>query len=136
MMENEKLLKRQFAIKLAITYAVLLVLSFLVMLFTYDFKWTLTNISNSLFIVNAPIFFVALIIQTGASRATLAVSYTARTWFAPKSTKDQFDNYQEYYDEKAPGHQKDVKHIIIATISLMFVAFIIARIIVDTRPNM
>ncbi|MDY0295082.1 MAG: hypothetical protein RBQ71_04670, partial [Acholeplasmataceae bacterium] len=70
MMENEKHLKRQFAIKLAITYAVLLVLSFLVMLFTYDFKWTFTNISNSLFIVNAPIFFVALIIQTGASRAT------------------------------------------------------------------
>lgn len=135
-MDNEKNIKKQFVIKMLITMTILLVISIIFLLFTYDFEWNLTNVSNSLFIVNAPVFFIALIMQTGATRATLAVSYTARTMFSYKKTKDQYDSFQEYYDEKAVVHQKDVRYILLATLILMLVAFILAQIYIDTIPNM
>ena len=135
-MELEKNVKKQFLLKTIIALAVLIVISVLVILIRYDFEWSLTNISNSLFIVNAPVFLIALIMQTGATRATLAVSYTARTMFSYKKTKDQYDSFQEYYDEKALSHQKDVRYILLANLILILIAFILAQIYIDTVPNM
>lgn len=135
-MDNEKQVKKQFFIKTLIALAVLIVISVIIILFRYDFTWSLINVSNSLFIVNAPVFFIALIMQTGATRATLAVSYTARTMFSYKKTKDQYDSFQDYYDERSASHQKDVRFILIANIILMLIAFILAQVYIDTVPNM
>lgn len=135
-MDNAKLIKKQFFIKTMITLAVLMVISIIFLLIRYDFIWSLMNVSNSLFIVNAPVFFIALIMQTGATRATLAVSYTARTMFSYKKTKDQYDSFQEYYDERSAGHQKDVRYILLANLILMLIAFILAQVYIDTVPNM
>lgn len=135
-MDNEKQVKKQFFIKTLITLAILIVISVIIILFRYDFTWSLINVSNSLFIVNAPVFFIALIMQTGATRATLAVSYTARTMFSYKKTKDQYDSFQDYYDERSVSHQKDVRYILLANIILMLIAFILAQVYIDTVPNM
>jgi hypothetical protein len=133
---NSKKYRTQFTIKFSIALLILITLSFIVLLSVYRLEFNLSNISNSIFIVSAPVFFVSLIIQTGATRATLAISYTAKTWFAPKSTKDQFDNFQEYYDEKSQGHQKDVKFLVFAALVMIIAAFVLAQIVIDARPNM
>jgi len=114
----------------------LIALSTLILLTFYNSDWNYENISNSLFIVNGPAFLIALMIQTGALRATLGVSYTAKAMLNPNKTMDQYDTFQDYVEEKAVKQKRDVKYLLFAALTLIVFAFIFAQLYMDSVPNM
>lgn len=123
-------------IKYIIALVCLTALSTFILLTFYSSEWNYENISNSLFIINGPAFLIALMIQTGALRATLGVSYTAKAMLNPNKTKDQYDTFQDYVDEKSIKQKRDVKYLLFATLTLIVFAFIFAQLYMDSVPNM
>lgn len=120
--------KKELLIKYFITLFVLIVVSFIFFLVFYQFNFRLSYISNSLFFINISVFVVSLIMQTGATRTFIPMSYTFKTWFKYKDTKEKYDNFDEYYKDNEKNHKKDVKHIMLASITLILIAIILAII--------
>jgi len=132
---KKKHLIQQF-IKYIIALAILMILSTFILTTIYSFNWTYENISNSLFIINAPAFLIALMIQSGALRATLGVSYTAKAMLNPTKTKDQYDTFQDYVEEKSLKQKRDVLYLLFAALTLIIAAFLFAQLYMETVPNM
>ena len=132
---KKKYLIQQF-IKYTIALAILMILSTFILTTIYSFNWTYENISNSLFIINAPAFLIALMIQSGALRATLGVSYTAKAMLNPTKTKDQYDTFQDYVEEKSLKQKRDVLYLLFAALTLIIAAFLFAQLYMETVPNM
>jgi uncharacterized membrane protein (DUF485 family) len=132
---KKKYLIQQF-IKYIIALAILMILSTFILTTIYSFNWTYENISNSLFIINAPAFLIALMIQSGALRATLGVSYTAKAMLNPTKTKDQYDTFQDYVEEKSLKQKRDVLYLLFAALTLIIAAFLFAQLYMETVPNM
>ncbi len=122
-------------IKYLVTSIVMLLLIVLVWGLAYQFELRLDSISNSIFIISVSVLAIALIIHTGATRATLGLSYTARAMFSPTKIKEKYHNFQEYYDEKAPGHVKRLDYIIIVSIIFVIIAFVLSMIYISSVPN-
>jgi hypothetical protein len=123
-------------IKYFVAVIVLAILSLLILSSLYGFEWNYENISNSLFVVNGPAFLIALMIQSGALRATLGVSYTAKAMLNPTKTKDQYDTFQDYVDEKSLKQKRDVKYLLFAALTLIVVALLLAQLYMESVPNM
>ena len=132
---KKKHLIQQF-IKYIIALAILMILSTFIFTTIYSFNWTYENISNSLFIINAPAFLIALMIQSGALRATLGVSYTAKAMLNTTKTKDQYDTFQDYVEEKSLKQKRDVLYLLFAALTLIIAAFLFAQLYMETVPNM
>lgn len=113
-----------------------MILSTFILTTIYSYNWTYENISNSLFIINAPAFLIALMIQSGALRATLGVSYTAKAMLNPTKTKDQYDTFQDYVEEKSLKQKRDVLYLLFAALTLIIAAFLFAQLYMETVPNM
>lgn len=128
-----KLTNKQKAKKLIINFLVMTVLNLLTLLIVYKFEISYMNASNSIFIVNMISFAIAIILQTGATRLTLGLSYTGKTIFQPKKTKEEYETLNDYYEEKAPLHKKDVKYLIYVNITYIIIAFILAQIYLETK---
>ena len=133
-MKKKELLKQ--IIKYFIAIIALALLSMLILSSLYGFEWNYENISNSLFVVNGPAFLIALMIQSGALRATLGVSYTAKAMINPTKTKDQYDTFQDYVEEKSLKQRRDVKYLLFATLTLLIVALLFAQLYMESVPNM
>lgn len=114
--------------KMLISAIVLLVLSFLVMWLVYDFSWRFDHISNSLFVVNMTSLVIAIMLQTGATRAYIGLTYTAKSIFKPRKTKEEYPSMQDFYDDRAPSHIKQVSYLIVVNGFYLFIAIIFAQL--------
>jgi hypothetical protein len=127
-MKNYIINNLEYIKKILISAIVLLVLSFLVMWLVYDFSWRFDHISNSLFVVNMSSLAIALVLQTGATRAYIGLTYTAKNIFKPKKTKEEYPSMQDFYDDRAPSHIKQVSYIIVVNGFYLVVSFIFAQL--------
>ena len=68
------------------------------MFFIYDFRISLMNISNVIFLMGVFFFFPGLISATGASQVFDSSLYLTRKTFAKNSENDfkTFNDYKEY----------------------------------------
>ncbi len=132
---SNKLTNKQIAIRAAISFAALGLISLIVLWSVYDFEWSLDTVSNSVFIVNVPVFLVAVVMQTGATRVTIGMTYATRMFFTYRKMKEEYDGYGEYYDEKSPGHTKNMVYIMIAAGLWIAIAFILSAQYLADTPN-
>ncbi|MFA6801372.1 MAG: DUF3899 domain-containing protein [Acholeplasmataceae bacterium] len=118
----------QYILRSLLTAVIMFVLSILVLWSLYGFEMRLDYISNSIFIVNSISFAVALVMQTGATRLYIGFNYTLKTFFQYKQMKQDYKSMQDYYDEKAPGHKKNVSFVLVVTVLYLVVALILSEI--------
>lgn len=118
-------------LKSLIAVVSLLALSVLFLGIVYDFKFTLANVSNSLFVVNIISFVVSFMIHTGALRLTLGVSYTTKTIFKRDEMRDKYDGFKEYYEEKAPNQARNLKYLLIINLVFIAAALVLAKVHLD-----
>lgn len=75
-----------------------IIIMILLMFFIYDFRISLMNISNVIFLMGVFFFFPGLISTTGASQVFDSSLYLTRKTFAKNSENDfkTFNDYKEY----------------------------------------
>lgn len=101
----------------------LLILSLLMLFFTYDFEFKHSNISNSLFVPNMLVFLVSIGINLGAGNIFNPINYTLRKFINPKKIKESYGDYAGYIEEKKRDN-KNVWFLSFATLTLLFVAYL------------
>jgi hypothetical protein len=122
-------------IKYIIAFSVMLVAIIGTWGLLYGFEVSLEAISNSTFLISITVFVIALIMHTGATRATLGLSYTARSMVTPTKMKEKYAHFKEYYDEKAPKHVKRMDYLLIICGIFIAIAFILSMIYIGQTPN-
>lgn len=121
MRRNNKFIN--FAIAYMITIGLLLIVSFLVWLLTYDLVVRNDYISNALFIPNMLIFIISIGINVGAGNIFSPLNYTFQKFFNPKKTKETYIDYAGYIEQKKK-EVKNVWYLTAATVTLLLVAYL------------
>ena len=106
-----------------ITIGLLLIVSFLVWLLTYDLVVRNDYISNALFIPNMLIFIISIGINVGAGNIFSPLNYTFQKFFSPKKTKETYIDYAGYIEQKKK-EVKNVWYLTAATVTLLLVAYL------------
>lgn len=119
---------KDYIYRALISFVIMVLLSLLVFWTVYDFDIRLDYISNSLFIVNMISFVIALVMQTGATRIYIGFTYSFKTLMKPKQTSEEYPSMQDYYDERAPKHKKNVSYLLFVNILLLIVSYILSII--------
>lgn len=128
--------RRDILIRGVISFIISGIISLIVLATTYNFDWAVDNVSNSIFVVNIPIFLIGVILQTGATRATLGTTYTTRMLFSYRKMKDEYETFGDYYDEKSSKHSKNVVYVLAASAIWIAVAVVLSIIYLEYVPNM
>ncbi len=115
-------------IKGCIAFGIFLVVSFLFLIVVYGFEFRLDYISNSLFVVNVVSLVVSIVLQTGATRLYIGFNYSLKSLINPSKTREEYPSMQDYYDEKAPGHKKNVYYLIVVNAIFVIAALIISEL--------
>lgn len=120
-MEEKKSLK--FLKNYLISLSILLILALLIYLLLYKFDLSYHNTSNALFIVNILAFIMSIGINFGATRIFNPLKYMMRKVVSPKKTKEEFEDYAGYLEEKGKDN-KPVWYLTLASITLLVLAYI------------
>jgi hypothetical protein len=119
---------RKYIINVFITFGIMFILSFIVFWVVYGLEMRLDYLSNSLFIVNMISLVVSIVMQTGATRLYIGFNYSLKSLLKPVQTKKDYPSMQDYYDEVAPRHKKDVSYVMVANGIFLVAALILSRL--------
>lgn len=97
--------------------------STLIFWLVYDFEFRKDYISNSIFVISISVFFISLIMHTGATRLFLGISYTSKTWINSKKTREEYPTFREYFEEKSKSHVKYSLDVIVISLIYLLIAF-------------
>lgn len=117
---------KDYIYRVLISLVSMVVLSVLVFWTIYDFEVRFDYMSNSLFIVNMISFVIALVMQTGATRIYIGFTYSFKSLMKPKQTSEEYPSMQDYYDERAPKHKKNVSYLLFVNVFLLIVAYVLS----------
>ncbi|MDR0831327.1 MAG: hypothetical protein LBM99_00330 [Bacillales bacterium] len=104
----------------------LLFFSLLLWLFVYERELDYLTISDSLFVPSVIVFFMGLVLTTGSLRITLAFRYTFLVFFNRKNTKEKYQTFKDYYDDKKNNDYKKTIFMIYTSLVFLLVALIFA----------
>lgn len=125
-MENKKGLPRY--VKYLISLGIFTLLSFIVLISVYGFKFTKSNISDAIFIPNIIILFMTFAINIGAGNIFNPLKYTAKRLFTRNKTNDKPQSYNDYLEDKQisdDDYKKEPWYLTYASLTLLVIAFIL-----------
>lgn len=96
----------------------------------YRFTFTYESVANSVFSVGIFMFFISLIIVTGANQLFHIVTYGFKAFFRKNSG---YKTYYEYLMDKRKGKSLYGIHMFIISIGYIVISLILAKYEIDSR---